>query len=308
VQLDYTFRFNDKISSVSQKFIEANPKQIKKDIKTLTKKNTPMIHVWWGDDKDLNKIKEILLGVQNENHKSVYILGRNKYAFPDNIKSVKNLYPELDINILSVHKSKGLEADISIISGVFGGTVGFPTSIQDDAILSLAIAEEEPFPHAEERRLFYVALTRAKKEVHILASNINISPFPKELENENYEVVHHYKDNIKPRECPNCKLGVLIVKDGPYSKFWGCSNYGKAGCDYSEKIYFCKEKACGAVMQLDKYKKYYICTYENCKAKEKACPLCSAKLVMRFIKKQNNRPIMGCSNHGRTGCGHMENV
>ena len=125
VQLDYTFRFNDKISSVSQKFIEANPKQIKKDIKTLTRKHTPMIHVWWGDDKDLNKIKEIISGVESENHKSVYILGRNKYAFPDNIKSVKNLYPTLDISILSIHKSKGLEADVSIISGVFGGTVGF---------------------------------------------------------------------------------------------------------------------------------------------------------------------------------------
>ncbi len=186
--------------------------------------------------------------------------------------------------------------------------MGFPTSVQDDSILSLAIAEEGPFPHAEERRLFYVALTRAKEEVHILASNINISPFTKELELENYEVEHHYKDNIKPRACPKCKLGVLMIRDGCYGKFWGCSNYGKIECDYSEKIYFCKEKACGSVMQLDKHKKYYICTTENCEAKEKACPLCSSRLVMRFNRSQNNRPFMGCSNCGGKGCEYTENV
>ena len=153
-----------------------------------------------------------------------------------------------------------------------------------------------------------MALTRAKKEVHILASNINISPFTKELENENYEVMHHYKDNIKPRECPKCELGVLMMRDGSYGKFWGCSNYGKAGCDYSEKIYFCKSKACVSVMQLDRYKKYYVCTNEACEEKEKACPMCSAKLVMRFNKAQNNRPFMGCSNYGSLGCTYSENI
>lgn len=308
VQLDYTFRFNNKISSVSQKFIESNPSQIKKDIKTLTSEDKPMVHVWWGDDKDLNKIKEILSNIQSSEYGSVYILGRNKYAYPDDIKSVKELYPTLDIDILSVHKSKGLEADVAIITGVFGGTVGFPTSIQDDAILSLAIAEEERFPHAEERRLFYVALTRGKREVHILASNTNISPFTKELEENKYEVTHHYKDNIKPRECPECKLGMVVMRDGAYGKFWGCSNYGKTKCDYKEHIHFCKENNCSAIMQLDKAKQYYQCTNDNCKAREKACPMCSAKLVMRFNKRQNMRPFMGCSNFGRTECRYTEDV
>ncbi|PTB85987.1 helicase IV, partial [cyanobacterium G8-9] len=52
VKLDYTFRYNNQISSVSQKFIEANPNQIKKEIKTLTQIHSPAINVWWGDDKN----------------------------------------------------------------------------------------------------------------------------------------------------------------------------------------------------------------------------------------------------------------
>ena len=61
-------------------------------------------------------------------------------------------------------------------------------------------------------------------------------------------------------------------------------------------------------MQLDKFKRSYICTNDVCTAKEKACPLCYGKLTIKFNKKQNNRPFMGCSNYGAKGCEHTENV
>lgn len=311
VKLDYTFRYNDKISEVSQKFIEKNPYQIKKEIKTLTHKDIPMVHVWWGDDKDLEKIKEILNSLQNKAEKtisSVFILGRNKYSFPEQAYALKKLYPVMDIQSLTVHRSKGLEVDIVIISGVSSGRIGFPSSIEGDPILDLALAEQEDFEYAEERRLFYVAITRAKEQVHILASDSNISPFSKELEESGYRVKHHYKDNIKPVECPKCGIGVLTMRTSNGKKFWGCSNFSSLNCDYTSKIYYCKEKSCKGIMQLDKKRGIYACSEEDCENTEKACPQCDAKLVLRFNARQNNRPFLGCSNYRTTVCGHTESI
>jgi DNA helicase IV len=299
VKLDYTFRYNDKISQVSQKFVEKNPNQIKKEIKTLTQVNHPTVHVWWGDDKDIDQIKTILnsLSVQKDRApSSVYILGRNRYSFPERMNTLKQHYPQLDIQSLTAHRSKGLEADICIIPGVCSGRLGFPSSIEGDPINELALAEQENFEYAEERRLFYVALTRAKDEVHILASNVNVSPFAKELEEDKYEVIHHYKDNIKPQVCPGCEIGTLVKRNANGRTFWGCSNYSTLGCKYTAKIHYCKEKNCNGIMQYDSDKNIYICSNENCKIEEKACPDCKGKLELRFNSRQNNRPFLGCSN------------
>lgn len=311
VKLDYTFRYNDKISSVSQKFIEANPNQIKKEIKTLTHADTPTIHIWWGDDKDIGKVKQILSVIQSKKNGipfSVFLLGRNRYSYPENYHSLNSLYPTLDIKTLTIHRSKGLEADIVIIPGVCSGRLGFPSSIQGDPILDLALAEEEKFDYAEERRLFYVAITRAKEEVHILASDSNVSSFARELEREEYKVKHHYKDNIKPQICPKCNLGTLVIRSGRNGRFWGCSSYGHLKCDYTAPIYFCKENSCSGIMQLEKKGNMYLCSEENCQSTEKACPSCGGKLQMKFNRNQNNRPFYGCSNYAKLGCGYTESV
>ena len=70
-------------------------------------------------------------------------------------------YRGLDVTFQTVHSSKGLEADHVIIPGLSRG--GFPSTKEDDPLLRLALPEGDDFPHAEERRLFYVALTRARR-------------------------------------------------------------------------------------------------------------------------------------------------
>ncbi|PTB87914.1 hypothetical protein C9925_01060 [cyanobacterium G8-9] len=212
------------------------------------------------------------------------------------------------MSALTVHKSKGLEADITIIPGVYSGRLGFPSSMQGDPLLDLALAKEEKFDYAEERRLFYVAITRAKEEVHILASNSNVSTFTKELENEGYTVQHHYENNIKPETCPKCKLGTLVVRTSNNRQFWGCSNYGSLECDYTAKISYCSKKTCNGIMQYDKKRRIYKCTNDNCQNEEKACPSCGGKLEIKFNRRQNNRPFYGCSNYSRLGCGYTEDV
>lgn len=75
----------------------------------------------------------------------------------------------LKVGFRTAHSSKGLEADYVILPNVTSGTYGFPSTIQDDPVLALAMAEADDYPHAEERRLFYVALTRARRQVTLLS-------------------------------------------------------------------------------------------------------------------------------------------
>ncbi|MFC2767117.1 MAG: 3'-5' exonuclease, partial [Prevotella sp.] len=109
--------------------------------------------------------------------KSLFLLGR--YSFDDYYLSFKyKSFKEGDkffyvingrkIEFLTVHKSKGLEADYVIILLCNKGTYGFPSAINDDPVLNYVLTKGDKFPYGEERRLFYVAITRAKVQTMIL--------------------------------------------------------------------------------------------------------------------------------------------
>jgi DNA helicase-4 len=85
------------------------------------------------------------------------------------------------MRFLTAHRSKGLEADHVVILKAVRGRMGFPSEIVDDSLLDLVLPEPERFEHAEERRLFYVALTRARHSVTILADRETPSAFATEL-------------------------------------------------------------------------------------------------------------------------------
>ena len=52
--------------------------------------------------------------------------------------------------------------------------IGFPTKIKDEEILKYVNNNKDIFPFEEERRLFYVALTRTKNKVYIICNNESI--------------------------------------------------------------------------------------------------------------------------------------
>ena len=83
------------------------------------------------------------------------------------IRSVK--YPELDITFMTAHSSKGLGYDEVIIVNGKNETYGFPSKIEDDPVLSFVIKGDRSIDYAEERRLFYVAMTRTKNRVYFIA-------------------------------------------------------------------------------------------------------------------------------------------
>jgi DNA helicase-4 len=138
----------------------------------------------------------------------------------DTLGAFKKPGGNLDAEFGTVHSSKGLEADYVVLDRVEGpGFNSFPSVVLDDSVLRLVVPEREPFPNAEERRLMYVALTRARHRVYILTKGGNESTFVRELESSKIGTsgpVH---------ACPRCKGGVRVLRNGKRGPFWGCSRY-----------------------------------------------------------------------------------
>lgn len=155
-------------------------------------------------------------------------------------------YPNVKIRYLTVHRSKGLEADNVIILNAKNARNGFPNQIVDDPILNLLRDTQETYPFAEERRLFYVALTRTRNYTYILAPITQTSRFldTRFLDKLNTKDVSKKEkkpsgmekksdvESVKPLSCPTCKNGTLVKRVGMSNKiFVSCSNY--PACTYT---------------------------------------------------------------------------
>src|SRR3546814_1172567 len=106
---------------------------------------------------------------QQEGHKlKVLVLWR--YNLLDPFVGQIPRFSNIEVTGLSVHRSKGLEADYTVLLDVSEGDYGVPSRIEDDELLNLVIPQPETYAYAEERRLFYVALTRASRGTFILCN------------------------------------------------------------------------------------------------------------------------------------------
>lgn len=159
----------------------------------------------------------------------VYLLGRYR-------RDAELLAPQwatrfgqrLEIEFRTVHGSKGLEADYVILPRLTRGGYGFPSGIEDDPVLQLAMPEGDAFPHAEERRLFYVALTRARRAVTLFTVKGRESGFITELvKQRQLTLLDMDGPPSETRLCPRCQQGTLVVRtrrsDG--NRFLGCSRF-----------------------------------------------------------------------------------
>ncbi len=241
INLSDTFRFHQNLADITSEFILQNSHQISKQIiseKKLIKDSVEIIF-----SKRLNLIDHVIHSISKEDSKaSIMIIGR--YRNPNLVSKIKKDYRNLDISYKTVHKSKGLEADYVILNNVKSGFMGFPSEIEDDPILNLVTNNRpnEKISFPEERRLFYVALTRAKKKVKIIADEDFKSSFIKEIEKN--ELVLVSRDEIKPSaiECKSCEIGELQLRQNNTDKsyFFGCTNYPicKRTLNYNKEIHF----------------------------------------------------------------------
>ena len=86
---------------------------------------------------------------------------------------IQNFWDGLILPSKTIHSAKGLEADYVIVADLNSKLFGFQSELESDPIINLVLSETDPYPNSEERRLFYVALTRAKEQTHLLADTIN---------------------------------------------------------------------------------------------------------------------------------------
>lgn len=189
-QLVITNRFNDKLAQASNRFILKNPNQIPKEVEAKRSVDFKAIEVSVSksaEDAQL-KLENILSVLDNKaeakgTNSSISILGRYRHEEPKKLAEYQIKFKNLKIEFLTIHKSKGLESDYVIIMNVVNGKYAFPTEITDDPLLGLVLSKSESYPHAEERRLMYVAITRARHKVYIMTEDGKKSIFALELEN-----------------------------------------------------------------------------------------------------------------------------
>src|SRR5699024_11174502 len=101
------------------------------------------------------------------------------------IDNIKNKYKK-DLNIVykTIHQSKGLEADYVVVLNNTNKIKGFPSKIENESLIDLILEREEKYPFEEERRLFYVAMTRCKKGLFFMVDYDIKSEFIMEIEED----------------------------------------------------------------------------------------------------------------------------
>lgn len=175
-RIETTYRFGEPLVSLSSQFIQRNKAQLRKDIHPFNQQAKTELQFCAYERRDYcNAIGQLVAAIPSD--KSIFLLGR--YSFDDyylsfQYKSVKEgnrffyFIGDRKIEFLTVHKSKGLEADYVIILQCNKDTYGFPSMVNDDPVLNYVLTKSDQYPYGEERRLFYVAITRAKTKTYIL--------------------------------------------------------------------------------------------------------------------------------------------
>ena len=147
--------------------------------------------------------------------------------------------PDLRIEFMTVHKSKGLQRDVVFLLATSGGAHGFPSALPDEPVLGLLLPAVEPFPYAEERRLFYVAMTRCVKRLFLVVDRRRPSRFIYELRDEVCPAVPELNSLFRgvklPPRCPDCGEALVLRGAGAGSahgnrgaeprEFYSCTNW-----------------------------------------------------------------------------------
>lgn len=256
LNIEKTYRNSQELVNIASKFIMKNSMQIKKDLKSFKElKDNPIKGVGYREEHtteirydkngeqyeisretNLSSFFDLIIDDikrRNPTAKTVMILSRYKFDMKliyneldfEKIKNknknektkVKYKDSDLEFTTMTIHGSKGLEADEVILLINDKEYLGFPSKIQDDPIFRFVLSEKENFPYAEERRLFYVATTRTRNRVYIIYNIDSSSEFVSELVNEkSIEVLNQEyidKTNKAKREINEDEFTSIILEE-----------------------------------------------------------------------------------------------
>jgi DNA helicase-4 len=191
IKIVNTYRNSQELINLAGNFIMQNAIHIKKELISNKHLNKPIKILYIDEYTQIKVLEKVLSKFKTE---KILILGRynfdikpylDKHHFllvDDKLKSIR--YPYLDITYLTVHASKGLGFDEVVIINMYDGIYGFPSHKDNPKFLNIKS------DILEERRLFYVAITRTKNYVYLLVPYQNQSSYIKEIiHNENVEII-----------------------------------------------------------------------------------------------------------------------
>ena len=301
IDLETTFRCSDRIAAVATEFVLRNPAQIRKTVRAMRKSDGPAVHVGLPGGEGLSLLKEALDRIagdaaRHDGTSDVLLLGRYRHLQPLNLRSLAKQYPGLRFTWMTVHRSKGLEADYAVVLGLCAGKFGFPVEMADDPLLDLVMAAPEAHPNAEERRLLYVALTRARRQAYLLAEGGPPSAFVTELIGGEYDITVFGRPPEGDVPCPRCKEGRVERRENPRdgSVFYGCSNWPY--CEHRGRP--CPK--CGTGLPVRSGSAFRC---RDCGGSIEACPSCGGWLEMKMGKFGR---FLGCSNY--PDCDYTRNL
>lgn len=296
MRIENTYRNSQELLDIMQRFVLKNKQQLRKRLHSSKHLDDPIVLVSYNLNDSNAGCSQALLDAAREIYREsaggktrTLLLGRTRYD-EDLIKAAgifestgrDGRYripaaPNMEFQFLTVHKSKGLEGDYVILLNAEDSQMGFPNRIADDPVLQLVLGKPEQYEYAEERRLFYVAITRTRNKTYILHPKQNPSPFLKDIIGFGVPQPAADKESARPASCPKCGTGHLVQRESAHGSFMGCSNFPM--CDYKVRTMVDSQSL--------------------------RCPECGGFLVRRE-SNANGSVFWGCSNYPL--CRHTEDV
>ena len=310
-----THRNSQELLDVAGTFVMKNEKQIKKPLISHKSIDKPVI-IRPYDDSNLPKdakggkfyayglivekiIEDIIKNDKSENKKETNILLIGRYKFDaynlsqrtglfeyynkDKIKSLK--YPNVNIRFLTAHRSKGLDEDNVIILNAKNELFGFPSKIENDPVLDMVTRVDDSIEYAEERRLFYVALTRTRNRVYIAVPKKNPSKFIVELMDKK---IYHNVECMEDLNVSDFKFETNVIKKCPRCGYPMQYQYNKT---LDRRLWICKneKELCGFMTNNLNGHPLSILKCDDPKCKD-------GFLIVKKNSKDSNSYFLGCTN------------
>jgi DNA helicase-4 len=241
--IDKTYRFSGELLEKSSGFIRNSRNQFQKHLVGMSGRDSKVYPLSGRDDAEirrciadrLRKVPEgksvLFLGRYNHD---VMILDSEGFSWKPDLSNNSQIVmfsdrPDLEMRFMTIHSSKGLQADVVFSLNNRTGRYGFPSKRDEPVLIPLLLGKGGD-QYDEERRLFYVAMTRAKDVAYIVTVLGHQSEFYREL----FPLRVDGRD-VPQMVCPLCG-GTLVLRKGRYGTFYGCSNFGPKGCKFTRKF------------------------------------------------------------------------